>query len=904
MASTRLPRNPAPTGTSRPVPPPPERRRSPQRRRTVWDTIGSFIQLVILFGLILIIAGLTYVFLMIRQLPKTVDLSFNPPGVTMIYSSDGVPLAKYFVENRQQVSIDQIPVDLQHATVAFEDRRFYQHHGIDFTGIGRAIVSNFRHGDMHGEGASTITQQLARNLGVDGLTREKSIQRKIKEWLVANQIEHDKSKQEILEMYLNEINYGSGAYGVQAAAKTYFGKDVWDLDLAQCALLAGLPNRPSYYNPYRDIDAAERQRNLVLDWMLEEHYISPEQCEQAKGETIKLASRHEPKLGSQIYHAPYFVEYVFQQLKSDFGSANLRAGNLRVYTTLNMDLQRAAEDAVREQLAAAPAGGPTDACLVALDPKTGAIKAMVGGADYTKSQFNIVTQARRQPGSLFKAILYSSAIDSGLVTEYTTVPDVPITFHMDDGKSWTPKDDTFYSYRRVTLREALAQSINVPAVRTMNLIKPHTVIQYARLMGIDSPLDPVLSLALGSSAVTPLEITSAYSTFDNGGNHADPMAYTEIDGVDGTPVSKVQPTITEHVIGGDSDQQIDDMLQAVVHEGTGAGANIVPNARGKTGTTQEHKDVWFVGYTPDLVCGVWGGHPIHDPKTGRDLYGDSMTGTTWGATFCVPMWSKFMLKAEAILAAEEAKAKPKTTVTSGSTSGQDDDSDDNNSEVSPPVTHAARPVTEKAPAQPAQPSYITHNGDGTVTVNIDNATGLAAPPGAPNSQPVTFAEGTEPTQLAPQYQNGGKGSGSQSTPSNNGDTQSGSSSGDSGQGSGNAAGGDSDPDYQATSIGQGGISPPANSAWSGNSGGANAGGGNSSAGGAATAATAAPAAPPTHRRPAPGAPRHVDTVTVLINPDDGLLATKWTPEKVEKTFVKGTEPHEYSTMYPPPPGEH
>jgi penicillin-binding protein 1A len=844
------------------------------------------------------------IYVVVSQAPKTIDVTFNPPGVTMIYSSDGSPLAEYFVENRQQVSIDQIPKDLQNATIAFEDRRFRQHKGIDFLGIGRAVLANLRHGDLHGEGGSTITQQLARNLGVQGLTREKSIQRKLKEWLVANQIEHSYTKDQILEMYLNEVNYGSGAYGVEAAAKTYFGKHVKDLNLAECALLAGLPNRPTYFNPYRDKDLAKRQRNIVLDWMLEEHYITPQQCADAKAAPVKLASPHAPKQGSRIYHAPYFVSYVYQQLKDRYGEQYLKDGNIKVYTTLNWQMQQIAEDAVKQglddPLVKGP-HGPTQACLVAMDPKTGEIKAMVGGRDYSKSQYNMATQARRQPGSLFKSILYSAAIDSGLVTEDTTVEDSPITFKMAGGESWTPKDDTRYSYRRVTLREALAQSINVPAVRVMAQIKPPTVVQYAKLMGITSPLDPVISLALGSSAVTPLEMVNVYATFPNGGNHVDPVAFTSVEDDAGNVLDSIGPSKPSKVLSAETVQQLDDMLRAVTTEGTGIKVSedpAVPDARGKTGTTQDHKDAWFVGYTPRLVCGVWAGHPTVNPKTGTPLYGEPMAGNAWGATLCVPIWKNFMLKAEPIFVKAEAKEAARWKNHKGDSSAKTDNSPADNSSAS---DHAESASSDRPRRRRTHDDLVVHNSDGTVTVNIDTDTGLLAPPGSPNSQPVTFANGQEPKEMAPQYagqasdaahkssgtsaDNNSKSGGAATTDNNANTTTSPSDS--SSDDSGNAVDSSTNDstDANSTSVSSSPISSDDNGS---------------------SPQPAAPAPPPPphprHRQHA-RAPRPKEYVTVYINPDDGLLATKWTPEKVPKTFLKGTEPHRYTTMYPPPPGE-
>ncbi len=389
--------------------PPPRRRK---KRNPVWQAIVTFVQAVTVLALVGFITLLLALGWQLRNAPSSIDLTFDPPGRTLIFSSDGVQLAKLYTENRQVVPMEQIPKDLQNATVAFEDKRFYTHSGIDLQGIVRALGRNLKSRDLTGQGGSTITQQLARNMGVEGLNSRKSFTRKLHEMLVAAQIEKSYTKQRILEMYLNQVYYGSGAYGVQAAAQTYFGKDVSKLDLAQCALLAGLPNQPTNVSPYRDKKAAEAQRGRVLDNMLEQHYITAPQYTQARAEYIHLAAPKPPKQGSQIFHAPYFVNYVVDQLKRRYGEDYLTRGNLKVYTTLNWAMQQVAENALVQGIIRTGGRGPTQGALVALDPKTGEIKAMVGGVDYAKDQFNIATQSRRQPGSSFKAVIYSAAIDS------------------------------------------------------------------------------------------------------------------------------------------------------------------------------------------------------------------------------------------------------------------------------------------------------------------------------------------------------------------------------------------------------------------------------------------------------------------------------------------------------------
>ena len=838
MATTGTPRrSPAPT-----APRPPARtgngsggrgngkgRPTPRRRRSpFWSAVKTFFQLITFFVLVAAITLGVWVFFVLKQTPTTINLDAVPLGITYIYSSDGTELAEFFTERRKVVPVDDIPKYMQDATVAFEDKRFYQHQGVDFKGIGRALSSNLRHGDMKGEGGSTIIQQLARNIGVEGLDRRKSFGRKVKELIVANQIEKSYTKQEILTMYLNLVNYGSGAYGVEAAAEVYFNKHVKQLDLAQCALLAGLPNRPNEFSPYKDMKAAKAQQGRVLTLMLEQGMVTPQQFQHATNETIKLAGAKPSQQGSQIFHAPYFVNYVVDQIQRKYGRDRIYEGNLKIYTSLNWPMQQIAERAVENGIADAGGRGPTQGALVALDPATGEIKAMVGGVDYKKSQFNIAAQARRQPGSSFKAVVYSAAINDGSVKESTTVLDERVVFP-GTPKPYVPKDDSGYSDRRVTLREAMAQSINVPAIKVLYLIGPKTAVRYARMMGVESPLDPVLSLALGSSGVTPLEMASVYSTFPAGGNHPEPAAWTRLTDMQDNVIEDVPPAIETHVLQKETVTQLDDMLRAVVTEGTADKVEgMPPDARGKTGTTQGHKDVWFVGYTPDLVCAVWAGHPIYKSKNLPPAYGEEMEGNAWGATVCAPIFARFMSQSLPVFRSYKAKEVARLKA-----------------HPSAPVTHPASvpvPTTQPPPddtnpspdtppaAAPAHKSAPHDNGDGTVTVTVDDATGLLAPDGSAGSHSETFTAGTEPTTLSPQYT----------------------------------------------------VTPAAPDAGAG---------------------TPAPTDTPRSRRHRRRHDSGDGTVTVVINPEDGLLATRYCPQQVSQTFQAGQEPHEYSPMYPPPPGE-
>jgi 1A family penicillin-binding protein len=826
------------------------KRPAPKRKGSgFWRGVKAFFQVVTFFTLLALVTLIAWVFLRLYGTPSTIDINGTPLGITYVYSSDGTPLAEFFTERRRVVPVEDIPKNLMDATVAFEDKRFYSHSGVDFKGIARALYSNIRHSDLKGEGGSTITQQLARNLGVEGLDRRKSAGRKFNELIVAHQIESSYTKQDILTMYLNQVNYGSGAYGVEAAAEVYFNRHVKQLDLAQCALLAGLPNRPNDYNPYKDMKASRGQQRRVLEQMLGQGMITMPQFQHAVKEPIKLAGAKAPSQGSQIFHAPFFVNYVVDQLRRKYGADRIYQGNLKVYTTLNWAMQQIAEREVKEGIARAGGRGPTQGCLVALDPKTGEIKAMVGGTDYKKSQFNIATQARRQPGSSFKAVVYSAAINDGSVKESTRVLDARVVFPAG-GKPYVPKDDNGYSDGYVDLRTAMAYSINVPAVKVLHLIGPQTAVRYARMMGIHSPLDPVLSLALGSSGVTPLEMASVYSTFPAGGNHPEPAAWTRLADMQDNVIEDVPPVIETHVLQKETVTQLDDMLRAVVTEPRGTGhvvADQVPDARGKTGTTQGHKDVWFVGYTPDLVCAVWAGHPIYRSKNLPPAYGQEMEGNAWGATVCAPIWAKFMSQSlpifHAARAREAARLKAKQAPVVKPVTKADEAAAVNADGTPTPPDNTDTPPDSPTPRRRPRASRPHDNGDGTVTVNVDDGSGLLAPEGTPGSHPETFTAGSQPTALSPNYS-----------------------------------------------------APP------------DASGGGGSDNGNSPNDAPAPTAP-SDSSDGPRSRRHRrhhstdDTVTMDINPEDGLRATKWDPQTVTRTFPRGQEPHSYSRMYSPPPGE-
>lgn len=584
-----------------------------------------------ILGLILLMARLKPTIPSIAQIA-----TFQPIAATEVYSSDGVLLARLQIENRQPVTLKQVSPNLVAATVAVEDSRFYEHPGVDFRGVVRAVVSNVTSGDATGQGASTITQQLARNVSQFGLSREKRLARKVREAMTAVRIEQVFTKDEILELYLNQIYYGSGAYGIEAAARTYFGKRAARLSLSEAALLAGLPQRPLFYSPYANPKAAHDRRDVVLKRMLDTRRISIADYERAKSEPIKLAGRHK---NHTIYRAPYFVDWVVQDLVARHGVDAVYSG-WKIVTTLDWRMQEQAEKSLRRGLRS----GATQGALVCLDPHSGDVRAMVGGMDYQKDRFNAVTQGKRQPGSAFKPFVYAAAFESGSLSLASMIEDKPLEIPTDEvrHKVWKVRNyGGDYKNKEVSVLDAIANSTNTVAVQAAQEIGVSRVIDCAHRLGITTDLAPYLPLALGASAVRPLELCAAYGVFAADGNLYRPTGIQNITDNIGRIVEKHEflKGMTPGAVSGNTVEQMNTALHAVVQQGTGTAASGVPNAFGKTGTTSDHRDAWFVGYTPELVTAVWVAHPEKDSK-GRLRY-LPMPGAT-GGHVAAPLWANFM----------------------------------------------------------------------------------------------------------------------------------------------------------------------------------------------------------------------------------------------------------------------
>lgn len=597
----------------------PPKKKSPMRR-FLW-IVG------ILVFLIIAGAGCGFIGATMSDLPEVANV--KPAASLQIYDVHGNLITTvHATENRLPVKLSQVPKDLQNAFIATEDNRFYSHHGVDPIGIMRAIWVNIAH-DGVAEGGSTITQQLARNAF---LTQDRTLKRKIMEAMLAIRIEQYYTKQEILEMYLNQIYFGQGAYGVQAAAHVYFGKNVQDLDLAQSAMLAGLPQSPNYYSPLTNYKAGKARQAVVLGQMVKYDYIDQATADKAKDEDLGLREKSEAAHSDN--NASYFIDYVISEIAEKYGDDAVYKDGLKIYTTIDMKAQDAAVQAMHnlpnfytdDKGLTQPQGA-----LIAINPHNGYIVAMVGGRG--DDSFNRAVLAERQPGSAFKPFVYLAAIQDGM-TPGTVMDDKKIEFN-----GWSPKNYEGTYSGQMTLRYALQHSVNTIAVQLADAVGMRKVLNLASSLGIttlDESKDNNLAAALGglTNGVKPIDMAVAYGTLANGGVKVKPVAITKIVDRNGQVVEE-NSTEEQRVVDPKYAYVITNMLESVMSGGTGGGASIGRPAAGKTGTTDESKDAWFVGYTPDLVAAVWMG----------DDYGiETLDGIT-GGTVPAVIWRDFMSQA-------------------------------------------------------------------------------------------------------------------------------------------------------------------------------------------------------------------------------------------------------------------
>lgn len=588
------------------------------------------------------------------QCPSVDQLGeYTPRQTSKLYAADGRFIAELGLERRTLIRLSDIPPVMRQAFLMVEDKRFYKHGGVDWLSVPRAVFSNLRTRSWN-QGFSTITMQLARNIFPERITREKSPTRKLKEIKVARAIEAKYSKDRIFELYLNQIYLGNRANGVETAAQRYFGKSARELNLAEAATLAGLPKAPERYNPRKYPDRAVQRRNTVLEVMRREGVISDADASLAKAYPLRLATKTE---SGDV--APYFVEWIRQILDQQFGQRLYEQG-LKVYTTLDLDLQSAAERALERQLANIESGrygaykhtsyeqylAQGDAsqrdlanspylqgAFVALDPRTGAVRAMVGGRDFDDSKFNRAVQALRQPGSTFKPVVYSAAIQNGRPPTYI-LDDSPMTLPMAQGDTWSPQNYDGQYEGQIPLRKALYESRNVPTVRLGMELGEQTVADMGRKLGLSTPIPPYPSIHIGAADVYPIEMIAAYSAFATLGMQARALGIIRVENAQGE-VLWAPESVRVPALSPEEAWLMVDMMKDVVRRGTAAasvGSQFPLPAAGKTGTTNDYTNVWYIGYTSDLVAGVW----IGFDKPERIM------SNAQGGTLAAPAWTAFM----------------------------------------------------------------------------------------------------------------------------------------------------------------------------------------------------------------------------------------------------------------------
>lgn len=588
---------------------PPRQNRPLYQRWWAWGLVG------IGFGTAgAAVAGYTAIRAIEQDLPDTTDvLTYNQSGTLTIKAANGEILQQLGPATREKIDLDDMPEQLTHAFIASEDEDFYEHNGVNYQAILRATLKNIRAGEVL-EGGSTITQQLARVVFLD---QERTLSRKLREALLAQKMERELSKDQILERYLNLVYLGSNAYGVADAAWVYFSKSVNELTLSEMAMIAGTAPAPSVYSPLINPDLATQRRNIVLQRMVVAGFITPEERDAAMAEPLALQPSDPRNMFSEV---PYFTSYIQQQLPSVVSPEQLEIGGLTIETTLNLEWQRQAQETIAYAIRNyGPYQGFKQAALVAVDPRTGEIKALVGGDDFEESQFNRATQAQRQPGSTFKTFVYAVAVAGG-ISPYSSYMDAKLVV---DG--YEPQNYGRRFRGNVSIRDALISSVNVVAVKTLIDVGFEPVVGLAQRMGIKSDLLPAYSLALGSSEVNLLELTSAYGTLANEGNHIEAHGITRVFDRFGNLIYEAEPQ-PESALDAETASIMTWMLEGVVNNGTGWDARLPDRpVAGKTGTSEERRDLWFVGYIPQLSVGVWLGNDDNAPTNGAS----STAALTW-----------------------------------------------------------------------------------------------------------------------------------------------------------------------------------------------------------------------------------------------------------------------------------
>ena len=573
--------------------------------------------------------GLVGLAISFRNLPDVRVLrNYLPSETSYIYDIKGTLLYSLHDEaNREVVDLDEVSPHLKRAVLAIEDSYFYSHRGINPSSVGRALLANAQAGSTV-EGGSTITMQLVKNLF---LNPERAVSRKVSEAVLSMRLEQIFEKDQILEMYLNQVYWGHNTYGVETAAQSYFNKSAKDLTLGEAAMVAGLIQAPEEYSPFVDYPLAKERQATVLSRMRQLSWITPEEEKAAKAQPLLVGE----VTSFRTSVAPYVTEAVVQELKEVFGHDAVLKGGMRVQTTVELGMQRMAEETVQQNHVLLRARGlyADQMALVAIDPRTHFVKAMVGGVDYNASKFNRAVQAQRQPGSAFKPFVYYAALASGRYTPDTIIQDTPVSYP-DGYQYYSPKNYDGSFMGSIPIRRALELSRNVPAVKLGEAVGVERIIEICRLLGVESPMDPVISLPLGAVDVTPMEMAGAYATFASNGWHSKPTFIVQVTDSNGNVLLDNTPK-PQLILDPWATAALTDILQGVIARGTGTAAQLGRPAAGKTGTTDAQRDVWFVGYTTQLSTAIW---------VGNDNYAPLGAGAT-GGTFVAPVWRDFMLKA-------------------------------------------------------------------------------------------------------------------------------------------------------------------------------------------------------------------------------------------------------------------
>ena len=570
----------------------------------------------------------------LEDLPSIDDADmYNYALKSKIYAADGTLLAELYFEDREPVTSSQVSQNVFNATIAIEDERFWEHNGVDYYGIARALVSNLMGEDL--QGASTITQQFVRQTILKKEATEISLKRKLREAALAIELEKKFGKQEVLMMYLNTINYGDGAYGIQSAAQHYFSKDAAQLTIPEAALLAGIPQNPTYNNPIEYPDYALKRRNMVLDRMYVNKYITAEERDEYKA--MDLGLNPKPRGTNGIYAEPYFVSYVIHVLLNDpdLTQDQLFKGGLTIYTTINRDFQWFAEDACAKKEAEFWYDPYIEVSLCAVDPKTGHILVMRGGKDFNADQFNTCWQMERQAGSSFKTFALVAALERGYSPDTKVSGKGPLEIVQSDGQIWKPQNYGSEQHPEdMTLASATWRSSNLAYARVIRTIGAPALIDVAKRMGVKSEMQPVMSIVLGSQGVNTLEMASAYATLANGGIYREPTAITRIVDQNGNVIYDHEAHDNGvRAISPEVAYAATEVLKGVVTSGTATSSRIYGQvSAGKTGTSDNYCDSWFVGYTPQVSCAVWVG--------ARDLQRE--INDNKGGANCCPVWKSFM----------------------------------------------------------------------------------------------------------------------------------------------------------------------------------------------------------------------------------------------------------------------